>query len=372
MLKTCRFIARYMAALTLLGAILAFFAPSLFTPFGALFKELFATTMFALGIVLDRKELLLTLKKPVRLGLGLLTQFTVMPLLAFGLVSLIGLPPSIALGFIIVGSAPGAMASNVIVYLAGGALAFSITLTTLATFLSPIMTPFLIAQLGGQFIDIDPWKLVWTINYILVIPLAGGMLLRRYLDKGLEMRFLVNHITGSLIVLSILFNQADLLPWQNGLCTVFILILPIAAAFVPRSQTEPVLFWAKELAPAIAALAIIVICAYAVAKNQAQIQQVGAAVFMAVVVLNILGYVAGWFLAKLYRFDASHRLTLAIEIGMQNAGMGVALALAHFADQPEVALPGALFAVWCIITAAGASSYFRYKSSLVKPAAHPH
>jgi len=61
----------------------------------------------------------------------------------------------------------------------------------------------------------------------------------------------------------------------------------------------------------------------------------------------------------LYGFDRRQRLTLAIEIGMQNAGLGVVLALAHFAEQPETALPGALFAVWCIVTAAGASAWFR-------------
>ena len=70
-----------------------------------------------------------------------------------------------------------------------------------------------------------------------------------------------------------------------------------------------------------------------------------------------LGYLLGWWLARLYGFDANHRLTLAIEIGMQNAGLGVALALKHFA--PETALPGALFAFWCILTAAGASSWLR-------------
>jgi BASS family bile acid:Na+ symporter len=78
---------------------------------------------------------------------------------------------------------------------------------------------------------------------------------------------------------------------------------------------------------------------------------------LAVVAVNGLGYLGGWWLARLYRFDYRHRLALAIEIGMQNAGLGVALALKHFSH--ETALPGALFAVWCILTAAGASSYLR-------------
>ena len=95
----------------------------------------------------------------------------------------------------------------------------------------------------------------------------------------------------------------------------------------------------------------------AVAANQERIAAVGGWVIAMVVVLNAAGYLAGWGLARLYGFDARHRLTLAIEIGMQNAGLGVALALKHFA--PETALPGALFAVWCILTAAGASAWLR-------------
>ena len=83
----------------------------------------------------------------------------------------------------------------------------------------------------------------------------------------------------------------------------------------------------------------------------------GAVVIALVILLNALGYVAGWWLARLYRFDRRHRLTLAIEIGMQNAGLGVALALQHF--PAETALPGALFAFWCVLTAAGASGWLR-------------
>ena len=113
--------------------------------------------------------------------------------------------------------------------------------------------------------------------------------------------------------------------------------------------------------PAVAAVAIIIICSYAVAANQARIADVGGWVIAAVILLNAAGYVTGWWLARLFVFDAMHRLTLAIEIGMQNAGLGVALALRHFA--PETALPGALFAFWCILTAAGASSWLRRRDT---------
>ncbi|MCW9023285.1 MAG: bile acid:sodium symporter family protein [Gammaproteobacteria bacterium] len=301
-----RLLANGLAPLTLVGAICAFFFPEYFLPFKHVFKWLFAATMFALGIVLNPAELKDTLQHPARIGLGVLTQYSVMPLFAFTVATLGGLPPALALGFIIVGAAPGAMASNVIVYLAGGAMAFSIAMTTVATFLSPLITPSLVEWLGGALLPIPFWDMMQTIILIVVLPLALGMQLHRFL-KGNQLSF------------------------------------------------------AKEFAPALASLAIIIICSYAVAANQTRISNVGIDVLMLVILLNALGYLSGWFLARLYGFDMRHRLALAIEIGMQNAGLGVVLALEHFKDTPETALPGALFAVWCILTAAGATSYLRWK-----------
>jgi len=305
----CRFIANQLALITLAGAVAAYFHPPLFLVFKDSFLWFFAATMFAMGIVLDSRELRETLHKPARIGLGVLTQFTVMPALGFAAALLAPLPPEIALGFIIVACAPGAMASNVIVYLAGGAVAFSVALTTVATFLSPLLTPALVELLGNAFLEIPFWPMMKTILQMVVLPLAAGMIIKNYLGRCLET--------------------------------------------------------ARSLAPAVAAVAIVIICSYAVAANQERIAVVGGWVILMVMLLNGLGYLAGWWLARLYGFDASHRLTLSIEIGMQNAGLGVALALKHFS--PETALPGALFAFWCILTAAGASSWLRRRGALPAP-----
>jgi len=301
LISACRFIANQLAPITLLGAVAAYLYPPLFLVFKGTFLWFFAATMFALGVVLDTDELQETLRKPGRIGLGVLTQYTVMPALGFTVAMLSPLPADIAVGFIIVACAPGAMASNVIVYLAGGAVAFSIAMTTVATILSPILTPALVKLLGDVFLEIPFWPMMQTILYTVVAPLVAGMALRGFLGRYLDQ--------------------------------------------------------ARSIAPAVAAIAIVIICSYAVAANQERIAVVGGWVITMVIVMNALGYLAGWWCARLYGFDAHHRLTLAIEIGMQNAGLGVVLALKHFA--PATALPGALFAFWCILTAAGASSWLR-------------
>jgi bile acid:Na+ symporter, BASS family len=307
MLAASRLIANQLAPLTLLGAVTAYLHPPLFLVFKSSFLWFFAATMFAMGIVLSAAEVRETLRRPGRIGLGVLTQYLVMPALGFAVAILSPVSPEIALGFIIVACAPGAMASNVIVYLAGGAVAFSVALTTVSTILSPVLTPTLVKLLGGVFLEIPFWPMMQTILLTVVLPLGGGMLLRKQLGRHLEM--------------------------------------------------------VRTLSPAVAAIAIVVICSYAVAANQERIAAVGSWVIVMVILLNGLGYLAGWGLAHLYGFDALHRLTLAIEIGMQNAGLGVALALRHFS--PETALPGALFAFWCILTAAAASAWLRRRTAPV-------
>lgn len=296
-------ISRGMAPLTLICALVAYRYPETFLFFKPYFLWLFAASMFALGVVLKPDELKETLKTPKPIFIGVISQYSIMPLLCATAAWAAGLPAALALGVIIVGCAPGAMASNVIVYLAGGAVAFSIALTTVATFLSPALTPLLVEWLGGAYLPIPFWPMMQTILITVLTPLILGMLTRHLL----------------------------------------------------KTRATPLI----NFAPTMASLAIIIICAYAVAANHERLNSVSATLFFVIISINALGYILGWYVARLATFKTTYRLTLAIEIGMQNAGLGVALALKHFS--PETALPGALFAVWCVLTGAGATAWLRYK-----------
>jgi BASS family bile acid:Na+ symporter len=138
---------------------------------------------------------------------------------------------------------------------------------------------------------------------------------------------------------------------------VLIVVLPILLGMLVKRYLGQKTQVMSEIAPAIAVLSIVIICSYAVAANHERIADVGLYLFLIVVNVNMLGYLAGWHLARVYGFEKKLQIALSIEIGMQNAGLGVALALKHFA--PETALPGALFAVWCILTAAGMTAYLK-------------
>jgi len=289
-------ISARMSWLVAAGAAAAFWRPEAFFWIKHVFMPLFALVMFAIGLVLPLDEARAALARPAVLLAGAAAQYLIMPLLgaAAGWVALIcGMPAPIAAGFVIVGCAPGAMASNAISYLAGGATAFSVGWTMLATLASPVLTPLLVAWLAGAALDVPVGPMMRTIALYVALPLLLGAALQRRLGR--------------------------------------------------RRKA------AEALAPALAAVAIVLICAYAVAANQARIAASPLVVFALVVAVNLLGYLLGWAAGTAFGFDARLKLTLAIEVGMQNAGLGAALALKHF--PPAAALPSALFAFWCVLTA---------------------
>ncbi|MDX8388604.1 MAG: bile acid:sodium symporter family protein [Ghiorsea sp.] len=311
-----KWVTNNMAVLTLVCAIAAFFYPPFFMFFKAYFLWLFAITMFAVGLVLPLEEANEALKNPLSIVIGVVSQFTIMPLLGFAAASILiwlDYPPALALGFIIVGCAPGAMASNVMTYLAGGAVAFSIGMTLIATMLSPILTPTLMEWLGGVWMPIPFWPMMQTIFMIVVLPLFIAMLIKPQLKK-----------------------------WHDDI---------------------------EHIAPALASCAIIIICSYAVAANQERIAQLTGWVIALVILVNALGYIFGYLVAKTFNFKTSYRITLMIEIGMQNAGLGVALALQHF--EPQTALPAALFAVWCIVTTAALTKVLQHNRNNLEGANLP-
>jgi BASS family bile acid:Na+ symporter len=249
--------------------------------------------MLGIGAVLTAKDFEPVLRSPHAILMGTIAQFAIMPLLGFIIAKLLKLPPDLAIGVIIVGSAPGAMASNVISYLAKADVPYSIAITSTTTFLAPVLTPAFVYIFARTYIDIPFWPMFFSIIKMVMLPLLAGLSLRHYFrDK------------------------------MDSFISVF---------------------------PAISTVFIAFICGLVVALNREYLLAVSAIVFAAVFLHNLLGLILGYWAGMLYRFDIRRRRTLAFEVGMQNAGLGAVLALKHFSS--HAALPNALFAVWCIITA---------------------
>ena len=127
----------------LLGGLAAFFFPNWFLPLGKYNKWFFALTMFGVGMTLHPDAFKNIFNRFWQVMVGVAAQFTIMPLLAFGVAWLFKFDDNFTLGLILTGSAPGAMASNVLSFLAGADVAYSVSLTTCSTLLAPILTPLL-------------------------------------------------------------------------------------------------------------------------------------------------------------------------------------------------------------------------------------
>jgi BASS family bile acid:Na+ symporter len=273
--------------------ILAYLVPSLFTVLKTSINVFFGLAMFGIGLVITENDYKNILRTPGKIFFGTLCQFTIMPLLALLTSMIFRLSPEWTVGLVLTGAAPGAMTSNVISYLSKGDVAYSVSLTALSTLLCPVLTPLITLALAGEAMSVSFLPMFKTIMLVVIVPLLGGFVVRRMAPR------FVNAIGE----------------WPSTLSVI----------------------------------AIVVITSFVVAANRENIGLASLMVVLAVVFHNASGMVLGFLAGYIARFNFIRRKTLSIEIGMQNAGLGVILALNHF--NREVAVPSAIFTIWCIFTA---------------------
>lgn len=243
--------------------------------------------MFGMGMALDFQDFANIFPKWRLVGVGAVLQFTVMPLVALTVSQLFGLPLEIAIGMGIVGACPGGTASNVITYLARGNVALSVIMTLVSTALAPILTPAIIYLLFKTKVDIAYLAMAKSVFWIVVFPLVDGLVLRRLL----------------------------------------------------RRRIEPVL----SIFPAVSILTISVVIACVVGLSQKTLLAFPVVIIIAVIVHNIAGFGLGYGLARAVGSNKRDARAVAVEVGMQNSGLGVALANKFFTA--TAALPGAIFSL---------------------------
>jgi BASS family bile acid:Na+ symporter len=267
----------------------------------------FALTIFGIGAVLQAEDFRKISQKPTIVLIGSCAQFTIMPLGAFLLAKAFSLPREITVGLILTGSAPGAMASNVMSYIARADTAYSVSLTAVSTLLCPLLTPGLTLLLAGAQLDVPFLEMVLSVIKMVIVPLLAGFAVRHYFKEMAEK------------------------------------ILPVF--------------------PAISVTFIIFICSLVIALNRNHLGRVTIVVLLAAVTLNVYGMAAGYGVAAAFRMGLRRKRTLAIEIGMQNAGLGTILALNHFDE--KAAIPAAAFVFICIITASVMAELWQKKPSQI-------
>lgn len=297
------FIGKTFALWVIIFAVLGFLFPDTFKQLTPYIVTLLGIIMFGMGLTLSLGDFKEVGKRPFEVLIGVMSQFIIMPLLAVLLTRIIPMSPEIAAGVILVGCCPGGTSSNVMTYLSKGDVALSVACTSVTTLTAPLVTPFLVWLFASQYLPVDATAMFISILKVILLPLALGFLMQRLLPSIVK-------------------------------------------------SAVPVL-------PLVSVVGIVLIVAAVVGASKGAILQSGLMIFAVVVLHNGLGYLLGFFAAQASGLSLSKRKAIAIEVGMQNSGLGAALASSYFS--PVAAVPSAIFSVWHNISGALLANYFAGK-----------
>lgn len=273
MKHVCALIGKYFGIIAIIFLILGLTTPTSFSwvmgkflgvPVLSLFLGII---MFGMGTTLNLSDFALILKQPKNIFFGILTQYFVIPFLAFVLSHAFQLEPALAVGVVLVGTCPGGTSSNVITFMSKGDVAFSVTMTSISTLISPIMTPLLTYLILGQSIAFDPVGMFISIVQIVIIPIILGLAVKKF--------------------------------------------LPALAAT------------ANDYLPAVSSISLLIAGIIGASRNA--ILNSSAIILLVVILHNVLGYALGFAIGKLTGMSWKQMVAVSIEVGMQNSAWQRAL-----------------------------------------------
>ncbi|HCH8093438.1 TPA: bile acid:sodium symporter family protein [Acinetobacter baumannii] len=305
LLRFTQFVQKTFALWVIIFAALALWQPEFFVWLKAYIPWILGIIMLGMGMTMTVDDFKGVLQSPKAVLIGVVAQFMVMPGLAFILCKLFNLPPEIAVGVILVGCCPGGTASNVITYMAKGNVALSVACTSVSTLLAPVLTPAIFYLLASQWLKIDAASMFISILQVVLLPIVIGLILRTWLKRQVES---------------------------------YIQVMPLVSV-----------------------IAIVAIVAAIIGGSKAAILQSGLLILAVVILHNGLGYLLGFTAARFFKLPYADSKAIAIEVGMQNSGLGVALAAVHFAASPITAVPSAIFSLWHNISGPALATYWASK-----------
>ena len=284
---------------------IAMYHPGYFQEWGGyklsgLIIPLIQIIMFGMGTSMSLKDFAAVIKTPKGVIIGVLSQFLIMPLLGFTLANISGFPPEIAAGLVLIGCSPSGLASNVMCYLGKANLALSLTITSITTLIAPFVTPVLMKVLAGALIEIDVLKMMWDIIKMIIIPIGAGLIFNKLLSG--------------------------------------------------RSK------WVDKAMPVVSMVGIAFILTIITAAGRDSLLKIGPLLILFVVIHNLFGYFLGYWSGRLLKMPEADCRTVALEVGMQNAGLASGIAkemgkiatigLAAVVFGPLMNITGSVLASW--------------------------
>lgn len=320
--------------------------------------------MFGMGTQMKLADFRGVMKMPWAVAIGVFGQFTIMPLVGFGLTKVFHFEPEIAAGIILIGACSAGLASNVMAYIAKANLALSITMTSVTTALAPILTPMWMKLLVHESVKVDAFGMMMEIIKMVIVPI-GAALLHDYLTFASPRGKRIVLTTGAVgaVWLGLVAAggwervtravSADVLVWIGVVGYGFAAVL-VGLAYHQATRLLPKL---EKWMPLISMMGIVYFTTITTATGQANLVKIGGLLFLAAALHNTFGYIFAYWLARLCRLDIASCRTVAFEVGLQNGAMasGIAISLDKLAT---MGLAAAIFSPWMNISGSILANYW--------------
>lgn len=301
-------VKQHVFTLCLLGAVvLGMFYPHYFVKvgnfkFSALIVPLIQLIMFTMGTEMSVKDFEGVLKMPKAVIIGLISHFTIMPLVAVSLATIFGFPSEIAAGIILIGSVPSGVTSNVLAFLAKADVPLSITIGTISTLMAPIMTPLLMKLLAGKYVEVDFLKMMLHVGEMIILPIILGLLLNIFLKSKLQIL--------------------------------------------------------KKIMPIISMVGVFMMLVVIVSSGRNALLQIGPLLFLTSMIHHSIGYLLGYWSGRFAGLSEQTCRTISLEVGLQNGGLasGIALQMGKIAT---VGLASAISVPWMTISGSLLANWWR-------------
>lgn len=302
--KFVKFMMKFFTLWIVLGAIAAYFNPEPFKPLSKYVPYCIMAVMLSMGLTTSVNDFKLVISRPKDVFWGVIFRYMIMPFVAVAITKILSLPPELAVGMILCGCCPSGVASNVMTFLSKGDTALSVTVSSVNTVLAPLITPFMFTLLAGAMIEVNTQAILLDILKIVLLPVAVGILIRMY-----------------------------------------------ASNFVDK--ITPII-------PIVSLIAIFVTTSAGFSLSAAAFANVAWIAFVAVILHNLIGLFTGFWAARSVKMPVFKAKAISFEIGMENGGLAMALAIAHLA--PLAFIPAAIFNLVHNITGPLVATYWRNKA----------
>ena len=336
--------------------------------FKVLIVPLLQIIMFGMGSQMSMNDFTGVIKMPKGVIIGVSAQFLIMPVVAYLISLIFDFPPEIAAGIILVGCVPSGLASNVMSYIARANLALAVTIGAISTLLSPIITPFLMKILGGQFIEVNFWNMMLDILNMIILPIVAGFIFNLFNSGNEKLRTKISQLSIFFVIIlltNLVFLKAkhagfDAFAVAMAKSLGWFFFLPMIGAIVLRHFLKGDKRLMEKILSMLSMVGIAVIITIITAAGRNSLLQVGALLLVTSLLHNVAGYSLGYGVSWLFGMPEKDRRTIALEVGMQNGGLASGLAL-QMGKIATVGLAPAIFGPLMNITGSVLASWWRGK-----------